>query len=1296
LRGGAQDTVQIQMSFEGQPTELARDQVRAVIADIEQWLAANLDTADPVLVASYQQAVRELGVFLNPNYAIPDNTIDEAGLWGVLVAPVRAPIIRSVLHPVLKAIEDGAKGMSKGLLSRAVSAFVNWGVFEQSLKVRMVEVRRKIAAGMQSHKLAPRLKWTQVLNPMSLELRTESYRQLIIEPILESQQQFSQRHIKPGDTLPDPRREISADSKIVVTQADIDAAKAMADYESRIRRFTHGDIQALDDASTKVLRIEEEGPGPQHGQRSRVAIADGPMMMSRSLAFKVTPLLKSFIDIRATIGFAGSQTGRITLTEPQMDAIRNAYLTQVLRPSGYNHDTDFFRFIVLSHVLSTNPQYAIRENSNLRGFYNALARDILDGRVEITSWDDLVNDLTNRQLVALGRGWTGNMADLRTQTEKTLAGEITQGVENIVELTGSWRVEQAQGVQITTPKSSFTQARGRIVGPPGLYEYGLISTYSFNALHGAVIRHYGDEVLKALAVMRDMLEAYVAHELETGTAGTTAARKRSDEVAYRIAEAERLKKLIAEQIQLMKEFAQATLDPEQFYYDTLRWGNLFFVPLLISPISSPWSVIRDVFLTNTVNIIRQRRTLYGATNAWLISSPVMIAKWLKRGTQVVLANLGARGTTVQRLRNSALRLIPGMSSAMFWGQTAVQEARNMGLIRAVSMADEKLLMRTAGSLFGVTGALEFEKKKGWFVKLGKWLDAWASKIPGSNFLTWSIQQGRTIVEDINAWAVADMAVGDLNRIKNKALDAFAARQRLGTFTQDPTHPGYALTPEVMGLSRGNLRQARRWLEGTLGLEAVVLSHMNSHPGATLDELKAAPLVDAVVRAWTNNYITEFQVQTLRERPPVSYQKGLKGKLLREFSTFKVFSGASYHGFFIGETMRRARHKQSLMVSVPWDIYDLFMLVLLVFLAGVGPVHLVAWLRRMTGAPVGFTVENFLQHPDARTFSLMVLTTMTQAFPMAGLMSDFYKMGGTGTLSISQFSPLYSGIWDVFVALRAAWAGSNAIKDPESFYEALKFHLGKVILRRVPVAAALKTASKEEARDYQTAANAVRELADAEMKRTQITGGVSGNPAADNVERAVQFEMAGKREEAIAELEKGRDQLVGRGITPEEAVRRELQSIQSKSIWRPFTETPTEEQKKTTLERMRPDQLEAAVSREDAIQRLSGALGGGGGGGGSRMRFGGGGRFTVPKEPKVIDVDSGAAQRLWRELTGVTPVKLTPIRPRKFAAFPARRRTPTVQAGRPSKLRAWIDASLKRRAEQRRRSRQQAQASMAQA
>src|SRR5690606_10579769 len=70
----------VKLTTEQAPTDAERLRVDQFIQEISTWLGANPD-ADPAKREAYVYVLRRLNQFLNPDYAMSRNTVDEAGLW---------------------------------------------------------------------------------------------------------------------------------------------------------------------------------------------------------------------------------------------------------------------------------------------------------------------------------------------------------------------------------------------------------------------------------------------------------------------------------------------------------------------------------------------------------------------------------------------------------------------------------------------------------------------------------------------------------------------------------------------------------------------------------------------------------------------------------------------------------------------------------------------------------------------------------------------------------------------------------------------------------------------------------------------------------------------------------------------------------------------------------------------------------------------------------------------------------------------------------------------------------------
>jgi hypothetical protein len=1250
---GEREILKFKLSFDMEETDAERIRLAKALADIENWLLLN-QNADPVMVETYRAAAVRLEHFLSPNYAVSDGTINEAGLWGLLSAPMKIPIFRDYLHPVLKEIDDSAKGMTKGLLVRAIAPFVRWGLFEQGTKPGVVKIKATKAAGMASHNLVNRFRARDILDPFRMDREDDDYRWMVIEPILRSwQNSLGKHHIEAGDHLPDPSAIISDTGTIVVTKEDIEAARAQMLYEREIRNFTTLEGFNFGAGQVNELLVEEQAAGDL-GLRSRLPFAAGPGVMSRSLAHKAEGrAMQEYRRAWAQVPLVVGSDGKVVASQANRDAIRNLYLDQTLRgraTSGIT-DPDTWRDVVLAHILETNPEFAIRENSKLVKVYNSIAIDIYKGNLVIANWQELVSRVADRMETLLGD--TRPMGERLVDAEMTMAGEITDGMENIRTILDNQTAAAAKDVHILSPKSSFTTARGAIVGAPGLYEHGLHSDFAINALHGTVLRHVTNGVIKALAVMSSALDDYVnTHGVDGGA--NIRARKKAGKSAYYLGEAIALSKAIKDQLQAMEAFEMASRDPQQYYHDIMRWSSMLLVRPLVSAVINSFSVVKDTLLTVSVGATRQRRTLWGTVNT-LLTTPKAMAHWLGAAGTVALASFAQSPGNQRLIKQQIMKLVPGLASAVHSASQRIAQARLAGRIRGVSLADESVLMRTSGSLLGVHGAMEWERTRPAVSRLIKFIDRVVSRVPGSKLLTYAIAESRTIAEDINAIMYGTMGDDDLKVLTRRAMQALAVRDRNNLLVQDPNMPGYALTEKELGLSFGGLRQARRWFEGSSGLDATMLAHYLAHRGKSLEEQVAAELPQGGRQAWDDNYLTETQVQTLRERPAVSYKKGLVGRVARMFTSLKVWSSNAFNSYIQGEILR-TKVTKPFYTRMPEEIARMLAMLILLMVLGAPSVMAIDWLRDKLGRPQGLTIENLIQNPDLQSITIAALGIATQVIPMSSMFEEAVSGWGQGSIDLFRLAPVLSGAQGFYRAMATVASTANW-SDPASVMDAADYQFKGLATRFLANIGMARGATNEGLRQYQEASRTIRKLAPSDVERSpRGQGRIPTSPAYDNVRRAVQIQAEslqraseGKTEEAKAladqaeaEAEKGLQQIIDSGVEPD-AARKKLQAaFSAQSGFRGgFERSLTKEEKIKTLERATPTQRASILNREAAVERLSGLLGKGR----SSLAQGiGGGQPVRPMRPNRSGSKLAARLRSRRGRAAISPTRsfLRPI------------------------------------------------------
>ena len=1208
LASGEPRSEDIELSFEQAETDANRIKLAGLISEIETWLMAN-PNADPILIETYRAAAIRLNHFLDPNYAISRGTINEAGLWGLLAAPFKLPIIRQYLHPVLKEIDDSAKGMSKGMIVRAMAPFVRWGLFEQGLKPDMVRIKVAKRKGMESHGLTVEFKARHILSPFTMDRQDDDYRWLVVEPIIRSGQNSLGFQLKAGMHLPDPSGQISTSGEIVITPEDIEAAKAQAEYERKVRNFTSIEGMGFGDGQAIELTVSEVSAGG--ATRTRLPFAAGPMTMSRSLAHKANgDAMTAYRGVLAQ-ALAG---GRSLVDSASRKLLHRLYVDQVLRGRGTSGITDSATWldVVLSHVLETNPEYAARASSKLAKVYDSIARDFYNGSLTIKNWSGLVGLVSDRMTSMLGD--VRPRAEIEADAEMTLGGELADGMENIREIIDAQASGETADVHATAPKSSFTTARGSIVGPPGLYEHGLHSDFAINALHGTVLRHVTDGLVKAMAVMDVALGDYIDANSKPVPSGTIAERKRKGEAAYKLTEAVKLQKAIKDQLAVMKAFESASRDPEQYYHDVMRWGSMLLVRPLVSAVVNPVSVLKDTLLTVSVGATRQRRSLWENVN-WWFTTPKAIQHWLEAVSTVALASFATTSAGKRRIKNALLSMVPGLAGAVHNASQRVSQLRLEGAIRGVSMADESALMSISGSLLGVQGALEYERTRPLASKMIKVVDRIVQKIPGAKTLTYMVGESRTIAEDVNAVMFASLGDSDLKELTRRAMEALATRERQGMLITDRTNVGYPLTEQELGMSFGGLRQARRWFEGSSGFDATMLAHYQATKGKTNPQ--DLPLPKGSREAWMGNYLTESQVQTLREKPAVAFSKGLQGRVARSFSALKVWSSANLYGMIQGEIMRTKAWRKW-YTRMPDELARMVAMFILMMILGAPSVVGIDWLRDKIGRPQGLTVENLIREPNLQAFLTMASGVATQVIPMSSLFEEGLTGFGQGSIDLFRLSPVLGGAMDFYRAMSTI-ASTTTLADPSSLTDAAAYQFSRLLMRRIPILGYVGGMSDDGYRQYVEASSSIRKLAPADVERSpRGMERIPTSSAYDNVRRAVQFEIDGKADEARAEMQKGLQQIIASGVEPDKARTKLQAAFAAQSGFRGgFERSLTEEEKQTVIERATPKQRESILNREEAVQRLSSLLTKGRSSFGSGFGGGGGAALPLPRASRNL-------------------------------------------------------------------------------
>ena len=1218
---GSPRVVTVELSVEQKSTDENRLKVEQVIQEMSMWLAANPD-ADPALREAYVHASRRLSGFLNPDYAISNQTINEAGLWGVLGAPLKWPVIRAVLHPVLKDIEDSAKGMGRGLIQRAMVPFVQWGVFEQGLRNDVVRIRRTKRDGMQSHGLKPKFELfsKDIIDPWRMDREDDAYRWLVIEPIIRSWQHSFQYHIKAGSILDDATGAISSSGKIVVTKEDIEAARAQVDYESKVRKFTSNENFGMQGSAMEMDIVEQSVGGDQ---RSRLPFAAGPGVMSRSLSSRADGrAMDKFRWARNQIPQTVGKDKGIRLVSDGMETLRKTYLG-ILRGTVSGGVTDDYTWqdVVMSHIRETNPEYGIRHNSKLARVYDSIAQDLsTDPSFRIGSWSELISVISSRMQSVLNDARTP--AERAAEAETILSRELTQGMENIRSIIDGQESAALQNVSVLSPKSSFNTARGHIVGPPGLYEHGLHSDFAINALHGTVIRHVSDNLVKQLKVLDTVLGDYIEkNKGESG--GTIAERKMSAAVAYKIGEALRLQKAIKDQIQLMEEFEQATHDPEQYYHDAMRWGSLLLIRPLVSPLTNTFSVVKDTLLTMHVVMTMQQRSLWGVVN-WMFAAPKAMEYWVKGATTLMLSSFAKDKSEMGILKRAAASIIPGLSAAAHSASRRAAEARlrSLGAIKSISFVDQMILMETSGSLLGVQGAEEYEKTRPVRSKVIKYIDRVFSKIPGAKAAVQMLGEGRTVFEDINNLMMASVSEDNYREIVRRAMAALEAREKSGGIITSMNSSAFPLTDEEMGMTFGGMRQVRRWFDGGEGFDALMLSMYLGNRGKSADQIVEQSIGSPTWRVWMANAMTNAQMQTLRERPPIAWKKGMVGRVARSFGTFRTWTANWTYSLLRGEILK-VKPWKPFYTRNPEELGRMIVMLLTMLTLGAPSILFVDWLRDKLGRPVGLTISNLIEKPSLQGALMLALHVASNVLPNSSAADDFITGATQGTIDITRMNPLLGGAMD-FVRTMATIASTSNIKDPESVLDSAAYNLRGFMVRRIGNFGMGVGLSDQGYRQFVEAGRAVRSLAPSDIERVSISAGrIPTSPANDNVRKAVELATGGKFEEAEAEARKGYDQLVESGVAPDAARKKINAAFSAKSAFRGgFERSLTDEEKTEIIERATPKQREAILNREQAVKRLAGMFSKGQ----SSFAVSGGRAVRLPSVKKLA-ARRGLSQRL---------------------------------------------------------------------
>lgn len=1222
---GNRKMLTVELTFDQASTDANRQELAKAVADIESWLSSN-PNADPVLRQTYYHAARYLENFLSPDFAISEGTIDESGIWGLLGEPMKLPFIRSIMHPVLKEIEDSTKGIARGVLSRAMLPFVRWGLFEQGVRAKMVKIKARKFEGMRSHGMDPEFRALSrdVFNPWRVDQQDDAYRWVVIEPIIRSWQSSFQHHAQAGDWLEDPAGLISPTGKVMVTKQDIEAARAQAEYERDVRQFVSQEGMGFDSAQTNELVVVEDSLSGE--RRSRIPFAGGPGVMSRSLSHKANgEVMDRFRQARVQVPPPASKDPSHALNEAGMLQLIHAYLP-TLRGTNNGGATDIHTWtdVVMSHVLETNPEYVIRRKSKLLKVYDSLAVDLRKSdSFRISGWSDLIQQVATRMETLLGD--TRPMAERLADAEMTIARELTTGMENLRTIIDNQERSGLSDVSIGMPKSSFNSARGSIVGPPGLYEHGLHSDFAINALHGTVLRHVTNNLLNAMKVVRAALDHFIESNRNPQQAATISERKRRAEAAYRVGEAIRLSKAITDHIQLMETFEQATRDPEQYYHDIMRWSSILLVRPLVSPITNTWSVLKDLGLTNTVTTVRQRRSLWGMVN-WFFTSAKSVRLWLENATTIALASFGQTPSSRRMIKSRLVSLIPGMAAAVHSAGQRVAQLRADGVIRGISAADEMLLMRSSGSLLGIQGALEYEQTRPLGSKIMRYVDRFIGGIPivgdVARAAVFAVGESRTIFEDINAMMIRSWAEADVQELVRRSMEALEARDRSGNLVVDPTDPGFVLTDEELRLSFGGARQARRWFGQEF--DQAMLRHYMANQGKTVEEIMDSPMTPSVLQTWFQNYLTDSQVQTLRERPSVSFTKGLSGRVSRSFGTFKVWSSSFLYSTIRGEILKN-RVTRLPVFRVADELAGILAMILMFLILGSPTILGVEWLRDKLGGPRGLTVENLIRNPDMQTGMLLLASVAAQVIPNGSVFDEMMTGIGSGQFNIFRLSPHFGGAMDLARTV-AQVIRTSVPTDPASWGDALSFAARDLAIRRLPVLANMVGMSDEGYRQSREATRSAIQLGPRDAVRSpQLMGGrIPSSPAYDNVRRATELmteamalQAEGKMDQAEeragqaeAEAQEGLRQMVKGGEDPEGA-RKKLQSMFGAfGIFRQgFERSLTDEEKREMMERATPDQRRSMANKEMAVRQLSQLFG-------SRrsaaIAVGSGAAVTIPK------------------------------------------------------------------------------------
>jgi len=1239
------------------PTEKARVDIIQAITDITNWITANYNTADPVVLQSYEQVIRELSVFLDPQNAISNHTIDEAGLfWQGAKGLINLDFIREILNPVLKDVEDSIKGFGRHVYSKAMVAYVNWGIHEQGLKRKQGIVFEKIFKAMEGHKLhvEPEI-WGDLIrnmrNPQArMQADRDAYRWLVTEVILDSYQEAYDDPVVAGDRLYDAGRHISPTGWITVSPADIAAAHAQAAYERGIGKQVSGQTGELTTETADLLEVHEMAPGKAEAykERKRLAFGGGPMIMSRSLVVpeRLGMLLEDFRKARQ-----GQQQRRDDKNKRTMVAdptgFRADYINNVLRHTDEATKPLTFQHLVHSFIMTSNPRYRARVNSQLMGanagfgmedYYNELRRDLKKGKKTVTSFNEIIDDLTAR-VVASGKA-TGTPAEIRQEIENEYADKLLLAQEKMDDFDMQ---RQSKSSTSTDTKSSFITPRGDMEAPSGFYEYGLTSHQAMNTLHGVVLNHHSTNLAKAMSVIDAVVVAQISEANKAvgtpgGKADTLVQKKFQEETALNLEELERIHKIMHQSVALMEEFAKASLDPEQHIHDTFRWGSMLGVAPLVSGLWNSLSVIKDTVLTLTTGIYRQQKLLWSHVIFPLCTAKA-VARWMKNAAKITVYHLSNTRAGRTKWLRAMLRHIPILAPAYHKSVSAIVEMSDRGIIRGMTLYDERLLQKTSGNIWAVTGALEYERgQSGFFKGVERWISTAITRVPFGKAVIWATRESRTIAEDINNMTFADTAVADLRRLKQKALRALDQRKKKGVWTDDPLDPLYPFTEKELGMNRANVRMARRWLTGGGSLESVMINLYNQTiaTGKSMEEAVQTELPKPAITAWMNNYLTESQVQTLRERPPVAFIKGWKGKVARSFAALKVWNSANFYSIVTGEIFKMPRHKMPWYYRYPREIANILGLLFLLLGSGAIGTLGVSWGLGALGLRTpGWTVENFIRNPDLRTGLIVFTGALLASIPLGQFYDDLFAGFGEGTLEIGAFSPVLGFLADAVYAFKAIIGGAD-FTDIKATKDVIMTQTGKFLARRLPIVGVLWNLNDPAHREYREAAASIRAMsAPPGIVGTLVEaipgidygtkiahrpfGQVSQNPASDNVERAIkwgiEYERTGdpeaKRKSEEEKAEGIRQLMHKKGIDQSAAAKRVNQAVASRSVWRMYDNVPEEDEKEDTLKRLTPKQFTAVQHREAAIKALSkgggsgraaswGGGGGGGGGGGIRL------------------------------------------------------------------------------------------------